>query len=221
MQSSAEQRAAAGTNASIEIVPLTLHIGAEIRGIDLTQPLPPEQLKDVRAAFLKWKVVFFRDQHLDHAQHVALARQFGEPTIGHAVFGHVEGHPEIYSVAKHRTANENREAMMVTPWSGWHADITAAVNPPMASILRGVTIPPYGGERSGPILPPPITGCRRRCAALSIRCAASTNLCRARPPSRAASTTKGSSAACWKANTRSSRFTPRPASACCLSVRHS
>ncbi len=146
MHSSAERRAAAGTNASIEIVPLTLHIGAEIRGVDLTQPLPPEQLKDVRVAFLKWKVVFFRDQHLDHAQHVALARQFGEPTIGHAVFGHVGGHPEIYSVAKHRTANENRKAMMVTPWSGWHADITAAVNPPMASILRGVTIPPYGGD---------------------------------------------------------------------------
>ena len=36
--------------------------------------------------------------------------------------------------------------MMVTPWSGWHTDITAAVNPPMASILRGVTIPPYGGD---------------------------------------------------------------------------
>ena len=71
-----------------------------------------------------------------------LARQFGEPTIGHAVFGHVEGYPEVYSVAKNRTANENREQMMVTPWSGWHTDVTAAVNPPFASILRGVTIPP-------------------------------------------------------------------------------
>src|SRR4051795_4514040 len=130
---------------AIEVVPLTLHIGAEIRGVDLTKPLPPDQLKEVRAAFLKWKVVFFRGQHLDHAQHVAMARQFGEPTIGHAVFGHVEGYPEVYSVAKNRTANENREAIMVTPWSGWHTDVTAAVNPPFASILRGVTIPPYGG----------------------------------------------------------------------------
>src|SRR5258705_1575264 len=127
-------------------VPLTLHIWAEIRGVDLSKPLPPQQFKEVRDAFLKWKVVFFRGQHLDHAQHAAMARQFGEPTIGHAVFGHVEGYPEIYSVAKHRTANENREAMMVTPWSGWHTDITPAVNPASASILRGVTIPPYGGE---------------------------------------------------------------------------
>src|SRR5271166_3674535 len=113
---------------------------------NLTEPLPPQQVKEVRDAFLKWKVVFFRDQHLDHAQHVAMARQFGEPTIGHAVLGHLDDYPEIYSVAKNRLANENRKAQMVTPWTGWHADITAAVNPPMASILRGVTIPPYGGD---------------------------------------------------------------------------
>ena len=139
-------RQSTGTNANVEIVPLTLHIGAEIRGVDLGKPLAPGQLQEVRDAFLKWKVVFFRGQNLDHAQHVAMARQFGEPTIGHAVFGHVDGYPEIYSVAKNRTANENREATMVTPWSGWHTDITAAVNPPCASILRGVTIPPYGGD---------------------------------------------------------------------------
>jgi taurine dioxygenase len=146
MASSLQQTAGAKTNEGIEIVPLTLHIGAEIRGVDLAKPLPPNQLNEVRQAFLKWKVIFFRGQHLYHAQHVAMARQFGEPTIGHAVLGHVEGYPEIYSVAKNRLANENRAAMMVTPWSGWHADITAAVNPPLASILRGVTIPPYGGD---------------------------------------------------------------------------
>ena len=50
------------TSESIEVVPLTLHIGAEIRGVDLTEPLPPDQLKAVRDAFLKWKVIFFRDQ---------------------------------------------------------------------------------------------------------------------------------------------------------------
>jgi len=130
----------------VEIIPLTLHIGAEIRGVDLRQALPPDQLKTVRDAFLKWKVIFFRDQNLDHAQHVAMARQFGEPTIGHAVFGHVDGYPEIYSVAKNRTANSKYEAMTITPWYGWHTDVTAAVNPPCASILRGVTIPPYGGD---------------------------------------------------------------------------
>src|SRR6266567_8104037 len=104
------------TSNSVEVVPLTLHIGAEIRGVDLAKPLPAEEVRAVRDAFLKWKVVFFRGQDVDHARHVAMARQFGEPTIGHAVFGHVDGFPEIYSVAKNRTANENRTEMPVTPW---------------------------------------------------------------------------------------------------------
>src|SRR5499425_2220586 len=104
---SSQQNAA--TNAAVEVVPLTLHIGAEIRGVDLKQPLTPQQVKEVRDAFLKWKVVFFRNQHLDHAQHVAMARQFGEPTIGHAVLGHLDDYPEIYSVAKNRLANETRK----------------------------------------------------------------------------------------------------------------
>jgi len=130
----------------VVVTPLTLHIGAEISNLNLKQPLPAAQLKAVRDALLKWKVIFFRGQHLDHAQHVAMARQFGECTIGHAVFGHIDQYPEIYSVAKDRTANSDRGSMMVTPWSGWHTDITAAVNPPFGSILRGVTIPPYGGD---------------------------------------------------------------------------
>jgi alpha-ketoglutarate-dependent taurine dioxygenase len=146
MVSSSQRTPGANTPEPIEVVPLTLHIGAEIRGVDLSRALSPEQVKEVRDAFVKWKVIFFRGQNLDHAQHVAMARQFGDPTIGHAVFGHVEGFPEVYSVAKERTANEGRNAIPVTPWSGWHTDITSAVNPPFASILRGVTIPPYGGD---------------------------------------------------------------------------
>jgi alpha-ketoglutarate-dependent taurine dioxygenase len=131
---------------TIRVNPLTLHIGAEIEGVDFKRPIAPDMLTEIRRAFVEWKVVFFRDQNLNHAQHVEMARQFGECTIGHAVFGHVEEYPEVYSVAKMRTANVNREAKKVTPWSGWHTDITAAINPPMASILRGVTIPPYGGD---------------------------------------------------------------------------
>jgi alpha-ketoglutarate-dependent taurine dioxygenase len=130
----------------IEVKPMTLHIGAEISGVDLNDPLSEAQRHEIYAAFLKWKVVFFRGQNLDHPSHIDFARQMGEPTIGHAVFGHVEGFPEVYSVAKHRTAQTHRAARMERPWTGWHTDITAALNPPMASILRGVTIPPYGGD---------------------------------------------------------------------------
>lgn len=133
-------------HAGMDITPLATHIGAEIGGVDLSQPLSPAQVTGIRSALLQWKVVFFRDQHLDHAQHIHFARQFGTPTPGHVVFGGDPGFPEIYSVAKFRTANAKRLEETRRPWSGWHTDITAAINPPCASILRGVTVPPYGGD---------------------------------------------------------------------------
>jgi taurine dioxygenase len=130
----------------IAITPLSAHIGAGIHGVDLAKPLTPEHVAAIRAALLKWRVVFFREQFLTHEQHVAFSSQFGELTLGHPVFGHVDGHPEIYSISKFRKATRFEGQSLLRPWTGWHTDVTAAVNPPFASILRGVTIPPYGGD---------------------------------------------------------------------------
>lgn len=126
--------------------PLSIHIGADIDGVDLSRPLPPRHVETIWDALLKWKVVFFRGQEMTHDSHVAMARQFGDPTPAHVVFGSAEEHPEIYSIAKHRTANSGHGAPLLRPWTGWHTDITAAHNPPGQSILRGDTVPPYGGD---------------------------------------------------------------------------
>ena len=131
---------------TVKVEPMAVHIGAEISGVDLSRPLSEAEVADIRRALLRWKVVFFRDQPLDHAEHVAFACQFGEPTPAHVEFGCDDVYPEIYSVAKFRTANAKRIAASIRPWTGWHTDITAAVNPPAASILRGETVPPYGGD---------------------------------------------------------------------------
>jgi taurine dioxygenase len=131
---------------SIEVRPMSVHTGAEIFGVDLTEPLTPQQVEEVWGALLEWKVVFFRGQNIDHAQHVAFARQLGKPTIGHVLYGHEDGFPEIYSVAKTRERHAHAEPDPIRPWTGWHTDLTTLINPPAASILRGVTIPPYGGD---------------------------------------------------------------------------
>jgi alkyl sulfatase len=125
---------------------MSVHTGAEIFGVDLTSPLGPEQVRAIWNALLRWKVVFFREQHLDHSQHVAFARLLGEPTIGHVLYGHEEGFPEVYSVARRRERHTHAEPDPIRPWTGWHTDLTTIINPPAASILRGVTIPPYGGD---------------------------------------------------------------------------
>ncbi len=137
---------ASDASAAIEVLPMSIHAGAEIRGVDLSRPLPNAQVRAVRAALLRWKVVFFRDQTLDHRSHIAAARQFGETTAGHVVYGSDGEYPQIYSVAKHRKANRLQGQVLMRPWSGWHTDITAAINPPAASILRGEIVPPYGGD---------------------------------------------------------------------------
>ncbi|MFK7963417.1 MAG: TauD/TfdA dioxygenase family protein [Burkholderiaceae bacterium] len=132
--------------AHVDVRPMSVHIGAEIHGLDLREALTPAEVACVRAALLKWKVVFFRNQEMNHEQHVRFSRQFGQPTPGHVVFGGDKEYPEIYSIAKFRAAISKRTALPLRPWTGWHTDITAAINPPFASILRGVTVPPYGGD---------------------------------------------------------------------------
>ena len=56
---------------TIDIRPLQPAIGAEISGIDLRQPLSEEQRDEIKSALLRYKVIFFRDQDLDAAQHAA------------------------------------------------------------------------------------------------------------------------------------------------------
>ncbi len=131
---------------TIQVDPLSIHIGATISGVDLQSPLSPQQVAEIRAALVQWKVIFFRDQPLTHDQQITFARQFGDTTPGHVVYGNTDTHPEIYAVAKNRKANRFQGEVMYRAWSGWHADITAAINPPFASILRGDVVPPFGGD---------------------------------------------------------------------------
>ncbi len=74
-------------SSSLAVIPLSAHIGAEIRGVDLTGSLSAAEIAGIREALLKWRVIFFREQFLNHQQHVAFSAQFGEPTVGHPVFG--------------------------------------------------------------------------------------------------------------------------------------
>jgi alpha-ketoglutarate-dependent sulfate ester dioxygenase len=48
----------------ITVNPLSLHIGAIISDIDLKNPLGEEVVKEIRKAWVDWKVVFFKNQHL-------------------------------------------------------------------------------------------------------------------------------------------------------------
>src|SRR4051812_12843223 len=65
------------SDAGLVIRPIQPTIGAEIDGVDLSRPLTRDLRDAIRAAVLRHKVVFFRDQVLDNDQHAAFAAEFG------------------------------------------------------------------------------------------------------------------------------------------------
>ena len=56
----------------LKLEPYTEVIGAEVRGVDLSDPLDDELRDEIRHALLEWKVLFFRDQHLTSAAAAAV-----------------------------------------------------------------------------------------------------------------------------------------------------
>jgi taurine dioxygenase len=137
---------------TLDIRPVTRVIGAEVEGVDLTRPLDDATVAELRAALMRHRVLFFRDQDLDHAAHIEFGRRFGDLTYAHPHDAHPpEGYPEIYTVDAQRFVEtygkDVAEGMRDTnPVAGFHSDVTPAINPPFASILRAETVPDVGGD---------------------------------------------------------------------------
>ncbi|MET0341927.1 MAG: TauD/TfdA family dioxygenase [Polyangiales bacterium] len=131
----------------IDVKPVAGYIGADISGIDLAGSLSDTAIAEVRSALLKHKVVFFRGQkHVGHAEQIAFAGRFGEVTYAHPHEDEpFKEFPEILPIDNRRyeTRLGRRKASYE---SRWHTDVTAAVNPPAASILRAVKVPAVGGD---------------------------------------------------------------------------
>ena len=71
------------TTPGLEVRPTSGHLGAEIHGVDLSQPLADATVAAIRAELLRWKVVFFRDQKIGPAEQIAFGRRFGDVTPAH------------------------------------------------------------------------------------------------------------------------------------------
>ncbi|KWF31333.1 TauD/TfdA dioxygenase family protein [Burkholderia pseudomultivorans] len=124
----------------MRIEPLTCAIGAEITGVNLADATRDDALfAEIRAALLKHKVVFLRDQDIARTDHVAFARRFGE-LEDHPVVGSDPENPGLVRIYKSPDApNDHYE-------NGWHADATWREIPQMGAVLRCIECPPVGGD---------------------------------------------------------------------------
>lgn len=120
---------------SIEIQKVTANIGARVSGVDINKPLDAEQVTAIREALNVHKALVFDDVHLDDEGQEAFARHFGDLTTAHPTVPAVDGAPNVLPVDSERGRANH-----------WHTDVTFVLNPPQASTLRSITVPPYGGE---------------------------------------------------------------------------
>jgi alpha-ketoglutarate-dependent sulfate ester dioxygenase len=120
----------------IEIVPVAGRIGAEIRGVRLSPDLDASTVDAIRAAWLKHKVIFFRNQqHLDEASQEALTPIFGGAPVAHPTVPVIPGSRYILELDSRHGGRAN----------SWHTDVTFVDAYPRASILRALVVPERGG----------------------------------------------------------------------------
>lgn len=117
---------------------LAPRVGSLVTDIDLAAPdLGARFGGFLRAALQDRQVLFFRDQHLDPGQLVALAGVFGSvPPVSSTFPSHPDNPDvEILKSAGRRTGTDV-----------WHADLSWQAEPPKGACLLAVDVPPVGGD---------------------------------------------------------------------------
>ncbi len=122
----------------IEVVRQSNALGAEIRGVDLSQPLDDATFAQVNRAFLDHQVIFFRGQTITPHQELAFATRFG---AAHD-YPFAEGLPECPKVMP--VVKERHEA--INFGNQWHSDTSYLSEPPIATVLYCKEMPALGGD---------------------------------------------------------------------------
>lgn len=125
---------------SIKVEPLTNTIGALLSNVNLGVAARDEAMMlEIRALLLRHRVLFFRDQDISRADHVAFARHFGE-LEDHPVVGSDPEHPGLVRIYKDADSKEEHYE------NAWHCDATWRVQPPLGCVLRCIECPEVGGD---------------------------------------------------------------------------
>ena len=134
--------------AAIRVRKIGEALGAEVIGVDLSQPLAPELFAEIRKAWLEHLVLRFRGQTLSDPQLLAFSKLFGElDPPGPNPYGKpfLPEHPDM-NVISNIKADGVPIGGLGDGEAIWHADMTYVERPPMAAILHALEVPPSGGD---------------------------------------------------------------------------
>ena len=127
---------------SLTMKPMTGHTGAEVVGLDFTEPVDTPTRATLNKAFADHHVLVMRDQHFDPAQFVSAAQVFGELLPHDKKERHVEGHPEVEYITNQEIVNGKR----IIPGETFHTDHSNHPRPPKATTLFAIELPSTGGD---------------------------------------------------------------------------
>lgn len=124
------------------------HLGAEISGVDLSQPLDDNTFAQVATAFFDNEVVFFRNQKLTPEQQIAFARRFG--MLEHHVRkeARLADHPEIF-ILSNILDGSGKAIGAQDAGRFWHSDLSYKREPSLLSALYAIKIPVRDGKPLG------------------------------------------------------------------------
>lgn len=130
---------------TLAIRPLQPTIGAEISGVNIGQPISDAVRDEIKAAILRYKVVFFRDQELNTDQHAAFAARFG-PLYTHPNTKRDDKIASIHKIQATDFAKYERIKDPGTIEAGYHTDTSWRLVPTWGAVLRAVNLPDVGGD---------------------------------------------------------------------------
>src|SRR5258706_9316575 len=125
------------------IATLSEHTGAEVRGIDLTEPVDEALQPGLNRAFVEHSVLVFRDQHLAPQQLLEAVGLFGEPFPQHNSRFALPECPLVHYISNQDFYPDGRRYI---PGEGYHTDHSNAACPPKATVLHAVRLPDKGGD---------------------------------------------------------------------------
>jgi taurine dioxygenase len=131
----------------MKITKLKEHIGAEVTGIDLREPIDDATRQRLREAAAEHVALVIRDQKLTAAQYQAAAENFGELMPDQDRRFLVEGLP-LVSVLSNRNKDSTGSQAKVVANATWHTDHTNQERPPKFTMLYPVALPDKGGGTS-------------------------------------------------------------------------
>jgi taurine dioxygenase len=131
----------------MQVIPSGAALGAEIQDVELGG-VSDRDFDEIHRAWLDHLVLRFRGQRLDVEDLIRFSRRFGEldwAPVQETGRRFVEGHPEIY-VVSNVIENGVPIGSLGAGEAVWHTDMSYLENPPKASMLYALEIPPAGGD---------------------------------------------------------------------------